>query len=587
MKFIPITAVLLFLLSSSLQAASVTAADSDGKPLATVMVSRYLVDKPELDLSDDGYPQNGVTNQAAVEHTLFTNAAGSVNFSDIEHTVRYRLRATGYADSNVTGVAGAVAQSIVMHPLGKEQLPESYPANVWLSALDFNGDEELKRQFQLNCAFCHQQGSVFMRSHRSAEEWLQIIQRMAGYGARIADTDQQQLAEVLSREYDELNQHPERVPAPLAWQPQLSGVEMTEWPIGDAFSQMHDFLVHPNGRVYVGDNLQDRIFEVDPDSGAYIVHKVPHDEGSRVGGILGNRFSTYGKIYNFLGVHSFAHSKTDGHIFITPSMQQALLEFDPVSHTFTQHALPEGYYPHTIRSDDQDRIWFTLALSSQVGMWDRKKREFTFYDLPARGFKEWLILKSLPLLFWFEPENRPTPAVDRESTGVPMPYGIDVAPNGIVWFTRLYADDIGFINPDDGTVTMIKTPFAGPRRLRVDADNNVWIVAFQDSKLARYEPDEQRFTLFELPLANELPYALNVDRERGKVWVNGNQSDTVLRFDIATEDWRVYPLPRKRFFSRDIEFDERDGTVYTTNSHFPSWQIEDAQPTLLRIRETE
>lgn len=426
-----------------------------------------------------------------------------------------------------------------------------------------------------------------MRSDRSADEWLQIIQRMAGYGARIADTDQQPLAEVLSREYDELNQHPERVPAPLPWQPHLTGVEMTEWPVGDAFSQMHDFLVHPNGKVYVGDNLQDRIFEVDPDSGDYTVHKVPHDEGSKVGGILGNRFSSYGKIYNFLGVHSFAYSKTDGHIFITPSMQQALLEFDPVAQTFTQHTLPEGYYPHTIRSDDQDRIWFTLALSSQVGMWDRKKREFSFYDLPARGFKEWLILKSLPLLFWFEPENRPTPSVDRESTGVPMPYGIDVAPNGIVWFTRLYADDIGFINPDDGSVTMIKTPFAGPRRLRVDADNNVWIVAFQDSKLARYEPEAQRFTLFELPLVNELPYALNVDRERGKVWVNGNQSDTVLRFDIATEDWRVYPLPRKRFFSRDIEFDERDGSIYTTNSHFPSWQIEDAQPTLLRIRETD
>ena len=53
-----------------------------------------------------------------------------------------------------------------------------------------------------------------------------------------------------------------------------------------------------------------------------------------------------------------------------------------------------------------------------------------------------------------------------------------------------------------------------------------------------------------------MPYALNVDRERGKVWVNGNQSDTILGFDIASESWKVYPMPRQRFFTRDIEISE-------------------------------
>ena len=67
------------------------------------------------------------------------------------------------------------------------------------------------------------------------------------------------------------------------------------------------------------------------------------------------------------------------------------------------------------------------------------------------------------------------------------------------------------------------------------------------------------------------------------VWVNGNQSDTLLSFDIATEDWRVYPMPRQRFFTRDVEVSEKDGAVYTSNSHFPSWQTEGGQPTLLRI----
>ncbi len=84
-----------------------------------------------------------------------------------------------------------------------------------------------------------------------------------------------------------------------------------------------------------------------------------------------------------------------------------------------------------------------------------------------------------------------------------------------------------------------------------------------------------------------MPYALNVDRERGVVWVNGNQSDTILAFDIADESWEVFPMPRQRFFTRDIEISEKDGAVYTTNSHFPTWQSEGGVPTLLRVTPLE
>ena len=54
-------------------------------------------------------------------------------------------------------------------------------------------------------------------------------------------------------------------------------------------------------------------------------------------------------------------------------------------------------------------------------------------------------------------------------------------------------------------------------------------------------------------------------------------------FDIASATWKVYPLARYRSFTRDIEIDE-DGAVYTSVSNFPAWQIEDAQPTLIRLR---
>ena len=561
------------------EAATLLVKNEQGEPLAQVMVSRAPAIEPEADLSDDGYTPHGVTNRSAAVVTRFSDAGGAVSFGEVEEPVSYRARAQGYVDVFFT----ELPEQLVMQPMSREQHIASYPSNVWLSQLSFGGDEALKKTFALNCAFCHQQASPFMRNERTEEQWLSVLERMNTYGARLPDDDHLRVAQLLQKEYRELRENPGTVPLPRAWEDHLSAIEMTEWPIGDGFSQMHDLLLHPNGYIYIGDNLFDRIYELDPDTGEYTVYKVPHEDGARLGGIMGNRFTVFPKMYNYQGVHSFAYSKKDGNIFITPSMQQALLEFDVKTKKFIIHEMPEGFYPHTIRTDEQDRVWFTLALSSQVAMFDRSSETFKMYDLPARGIAEWLVLKSLPLLFSIDPENRPTPSPDRESTGLPMPYGIDVAPDGIIWVARLYANDLARIDPETDEITMIDFPYNGPRRLRIDADGNLWIVAFQDSLLVKYDPKTGVFSDYELPVVNEIPYALNVDRDRGMVWVNGNQSDTLLRFEIATGNWQVYPLPRQRFFSRDVEISEQDGAIYTTNSHFPTWQSEGGVPTLLRI----
>jgi len=572
-------AFVIFATANTGHATTIIVKNENGEPLARVMVTRSLIERPALNLSDDGYTPHGVTNQSATSVTRFTNAEGVVGFDAVAEPVTYRARSQGYVDTTFTDTD----DEIVLRKMTPEQLVASYPSNVWLSQMRFGGDLSLKKHFQLNCAFCHQQASAFMRNERTLEQWLTVFERMNGYGARLAIDDQEKIAKLLQTEYRDLREHPEKVPQPRQWEPHLSSVDMTEWPIGDGFSQMHDFLLHPNGYIYVGDNLFDRIYEIDPDTGDYTVYKVPHPEDARVGGILGNRFTVFPKMHNYMGVHSFAYSKKDGHIFITPSMQQALLEFDPDTKEFTTHWMPEGYYPHTIRVDQKDRVWFTLAVSSQVAMFDRGKSEFSFYDLPARSFREGFIINALPLIFWMDPENRPIPDPDRFGTGLPMPYGIDVAPDGSIWTARLYANDLARINPQTDEVTMVDFPYQGPRRLRIDANGNLWIVAFQDSLLVKYDPHKEKFTAYELPVVNEIPYALNVDKDRDVVWVTGNQSDTILSFDISTEGWKVYPLPRQRFFTRDIEISEKDGAVYTTNSHFPTWQSEGGEPTLLRI----
>lgn len=573
-------------------AVTLSVTDAAGQPLATAMVREVAAVPRPRDISDNGYPAPGKANAVDVDITRFTDAAGRAAWLDRGVPVKLLVRKPGYQDASVDGgTAHAPLRVALQRETDANKLAEAKPANVWLGALDL-GDLKLKQHFQLQCGFCHQQGNAFLRRERSSSEWRDAIHRMVRYGARLATVDQKALPDMLNAGWRKLREQPALLAEPAAWDPALAATTITEWPIGDAMSQTHDQLLGADGKVYVADNIQDRVYQIDPQTNQVTVHKIPHREGDAPGGLLAARLKEFPRHDSTSNAHSLAQSPKDGHIFITPSAQQRLVEFDPLTGAFTLHEIGAGFYPHTIRTDAQDRVWFTLALSNQIAMFDRERQRFTLHDLPTRGLREWLTVTLIRPLFkimsWGVPLANWLP-IDRMATGTPLPYGIDITPDGFVWFARLHTDEIGHLDPATGKITMIATPFSGPRRLRSDGDGNLWIGAFPESAIARFEPKTGRFTRFDLPVVpkgSDTPYALNVDRKRGIVWVTGNQSDSLHALDIKTQTWRSVPLPRRVAFTRDIEIAD-DGTVYTSTSNFPSWHVEDAQPTMIRVRLSE
>ena len=582
-------ALLLAAVAAPSPATTLVVADAGGQPLATVMVRERPADGPNLDTSDNGYPTPGIAHTVLPEITRFTDAAGRVEFAGRTEATEYLVRRPEFRDVLAKPPAGTQALQVTLEaetdPL---ELAEARPASSWLGALDL-GDRDTKLHFQLQCAFCHQQGNAFIRMERTPEQWSEIISRMIRYGSRLSTQDRRDLPERLSAGYRKLREHPELVPDPLPWPAALTGTTITEWPLGDIFSQVHDMLFAGSGLVYVADNIQDRLYEVDPRTNRVTVYRIPHREGEPNGGLLAARLRDFPRHDSTSNAHSLAESKVDGHLFITPSAQRRLVEFDPVTKAFTLHEMDEGFYPHTIRIDAKDRVWFTVALSNQVAMFDRGTQRFTMYDLPTRGFREWLNVRLIGVIFkrmnWGVPVAKWLP-VDRAATGTPLPYGIDITPDGKVWFARLHTDEIGSIDPDSGEITMIATPFKGPRRLRTDAQGRLWITAFPESAIACFDPATAKFTRYDLPLepkGGDTPYALNVDRPRGLVWVNGNQSDSLYVFDIAGGTWEQIPMPRRVTFTRDVEFDPT-GAAYTAIAHFPGWHVEDGQSTLIRVQ---
>ena len=167
-------------------AAELIVRDTRGMPLSGAMVSRSFVPGEPADTSDNGYPAPGMRNIARPETTRFTDQAGSVRFEDSAELVNLRVRKPGYRDQRISAIRGDEQPELILEAeTDPQKLADSKPANLWLSLLDFDGNEADREHFLLHCGFCHQQASPFMRNERTQEQWLSVIERMNSYGARL------------------------------------------------------------------------------------------------------------------------------------------------------------------------------------------------------------------------------------------------------------------------------------------------------------------------------------------------------------------------------------------------------------------
>jgi cysteine-rich repeat protein len=237
-----------------------------------------------------------------------------------------------------------------------------------------------------------------------------------------------------------------------------------------------------------------------------------------------------------------------GDMWITAPGPEQLVKLDVASGEFTRFDQPRigddlGSYPHTLRFDAAGDIWYTLTRSNHVCRFSPATEEFTYYRLPPAD-----------------------PAV----SGVPIPvaYGCDVAPDQTVWWSQLFGQRIGRVDPVSGAVDSWRPPIDGPRRLRVGPDGKVWVPGYGSGKLARFDPRDESWKVYTLPvepIGYDLSYATAVNRDNGEVWITGSNSDSMIRFRPDTEQFTVFPLPSPADFTREIEFDEQ-GDVWTCTS---------------------
>jgi len=532
------------------------------------------------------------------KQTVFTDAGGRyLIVVDYEGELAVRARASNFADQTQKVSVGRVKPETINLTVTAFESDidrsNALPASAHLTQLPWESDEE-RAPFIAQCNYCHQVGNPLTRGKRDAKSWRTSIEKMEGYMAIVTDEQVERFSEVLSAGFDG---EPIDVVQTHDASPELAQAKIEEWLVGDGMSFIHDADVGEDGKLYGVDEGHDVVWVLDPKTNTVEKYPLP-DSDLPVGGLLSGAAMPIGIFTGKHGPHSLAQSE-DGRFWITTALSSTLMSFDPDTKGFEVYEIGEGaLYPHTVRIDQKGMVWFTIAVSNQVARFDPNTETFTVLQLPHNGFWRWTTDTFFPLLLKYAAR---TPRGNKHIELSPhkmmsgleyedlfnLPYGIDINPkDGGIWYAKLWADTIGHIDPETLKITEYETPLKGPRRPRFDADGILWIPAFDESALLRFDPTTGEFKTYPLPTLSpdeyETPYALNVHQETGDVWMTSNMSDRILRFIPKEERFISYPSPTRVTWLRDLVF-TKDGKVCSSSSNLPAYAIEDGVPSFICI----
>ncbi len=524
--------------SGSLQAAILTGSitGNDGEPIHGAMVR---VKDAERNLAETVY------SNAQGVFTLQTDLASD--------NLELRVRAPYYRDQKglvSLQVDTRLEQKIVMEKMtGDQEISDSLPAIFHFSKLPFDKseDEEFNRaDFQRDCAGCHQFGNAFTRWPRTAEQWIPTVTRMHGYMGNRDEAMIKRRAELLAKGYDG---KPVTLRPEFTMAAELQTAKIYEYALPGIIFPHDAEVSRDDGLVYTVDRHGYKMIVSDLEKGLSNYIDQPYSKAS-----LAKTGNGYTGRSNKPGPHSLSLG-ANGLWYVTNATSGSIGVFDAKkSEWVNEYELPlPAHYPHTIRVDKKNVVWFTLAGSQQIGRIDPATEKVNLINLPGQK----------PL------------GIAASTT----PYGIDVNPiNGQVWYARLYGDRIGYIDPKTLEAHEFDSPVKGPRRLRFDKQGQMWLTGYSEGMIARINTDTMENRIYPMPEFEPgyrpAPYALGVHPQTQEIWINEVMTDHVYRLQPDTGKFISYPLPLRGTYTRDFSFTE-SGLACTANSPIPNAALED------------
>jgi streptogramin lyase len=512
-----------------------------------------------------------VREDGLYSETAYSGPDGQYQLStSISGASRLRVRSPGFQDAirSLDVVSSRLApQNVQLIALqSAEEMSDSLTASSHFPRLSMLPSEQAQKLFRNDCTGCHQVGNQFTRRPRTPEGWQTILELMLSnwevepaYKKELAGS----YAQMLRASFDG---KPVRKHEVHAYDPKLKHVRVREWKLPEGVLPHDAESYTRDGRIFVADSGNDRIYIVDPKTNLIQTVHLP-----ALNSPAGGRLASSGTLGPSLiansshAPHSLQES-TNAKYYVTACFANQVGEFDPTTFEYKGFDVPGGLCPHTARFDRLDHFWFTVAISNQIGRFDPKSHEMTMIALPDHS-------------------NRP-------HFPRPFPYGIDVNPiDGSIWYASLTAHKIGRIDAQTLAIREFDSPYVGPRRLRFAADGTLWIPEFGEGAIARLDTRTMKYKLYKIPTLTpdgvESPYALAVHPQTQDVWITANMSDRVFRFIPGEERFIAYPMPTRGTYMRDIIFPKSGGVCSTSGPPLPAAMIEGGMPTLVCIDDNE
>ncbi len=468
--------------------------------------------------------------------TVFTGARG--RFSLPRHIVsqarRITIRYPGLQPLEVE--ARDIAKTHRLHP-AKNRLAD-IPSSRWLNLLP---DAPMRREFILNCASCHEIGGprvLLGGAPRTADHWLAGMTMMRAidvYSVIPPDFDDQGYARWLAEHLtpaaiDTL------VPPPALDGELAQSLVITEYELPLENALPHDLVVGPQGRIWVTAFLNDMMWALDPETGAYESYQVDHDP-------------------NVNAQPRALEFASDGDLWIVNGETHKVLKLDTTTGDY--RSFDVDMYAHSLDLDPAGNVWVNdyFAAEERIARIDASTGEVDIKKMPASG--------------------RP-----REE-GLPLPYGLQVDRQGRLYSTQLAANTLIVYDTvnDRAEILEMPAPNSGPRRPGVGPDGSVWIPEFNTGHVTRFDPTTGEFRRVDLGIATLGAYDVEVDQRRGTVWITGSLDASLIRLDPESGEIVRIPLPTAPAYTRHIAIDPESGDVWTAYSSLPP-----ANPRVARVQ---
>jgi virginiamycin B lyase len=473
--------------------------------------------------------------------SVVTNVNGAYRFpADRLGEGRYELtiRASGY------GIDVAKQVQLVSNKPTEADItltpapvtPEEVTNAEWLASAP--GPDDLKRQL-LNCTDCHTIQRIFQSSH-TADEFLKVFERMAGYYPGASDMQPQrllgndrrpplpagmekQVADYLaSVNLNGRATHPFEIktfPRPTG---RATNVVITEFDLPRPEIQPHDVIVDRNGMAWFGHFAEQYLTRLDPRTGEVKDFPIPVQRPGSPKGTLDVEFDQ------------------QGNIWVGLMYQTGIARFDPLTETFRIYPLPKEWL-----RDNTQQSHFSIAGAAADGkVWvkDSNRSQVLRLDIASGQYEN---LGSLQV-----PETK-------QPIGI---YGIYADLQNNAYALEFPFGGIGKVDAKGGPFKFVPTPTPNSRarRGRVDAQNRLWFAEYGSNGIGMFDPVSEKITEWRMTLPWEAPYDVIAD-SKGEVWEVNETSDRVGRLNPATGEIVEYLLPKTGVNGRRVFVDDKSG----------------------------